>query len=88
MAYDDAEDDDLDDRELPDGSDQDDDEDGSVDTVKCPSCGRQVYEGAQRCPYCGEYISREDPRRPAPPPLWFVVGVIILIIALFVWSSR
>lgn len=26
------------------------------DTLPCPACGRQVYEDADQCPYCGEWI--------------------------------
>jgi hypothetical protein len=37
--------------------DEDDawDDDDSA-TVACPNCGRQVYEDAEQCPHCGEYI--------------------------------
>ena len=29
-------------------------------TVPCPHCGKDVYEDAERCPSCGNYLSRED----------------------------
>lgn len=43
----------LEDWEYP---DPDDDDDGEVETVACPSCGVDVYEEAQQCPHCGQYI--------------------------------
>jgi hypothetical protein len=26
------------------------------DTVACPACGREVWDQADRCPHCGDYI--------------------------------
>jgi hypothetical protein len=86
--YHDDDEDDDDDRELPDESDEDDDDDASVDTIACPSCGREVYEQAERCPHCGSYVSREGPRSQRRP-LWLIVGVVLcLLIVLLVWTLR
>lgn len=69
----------LDDREDPDESDITGGDD--PEHVPCPYCGREVYEGAEICPHCGNYISSEDaPRR---RPRWAVVAVVVcLVIAL------
>jgi uncharacterized paraquat-inducible protein A len=51
------------------------------DTVPCPHCGRDVYEDAERCPSCGQYLTRED----APPrQSWTfrILAIICLIVAL------
>jgi predicted RNA-binding Zn-ribbon protein involved in translation (DUF1610 family) len=78
-----------DDREMPDPSDQDDDDsDGaSTDTIDCPSCGREVYEQAERCPNCGSYISRDAAVR-RRPPLWIIAGVVICLLIVIVWTLR
>jgi hypothetical protein len=44
--------------------DSDDDE-----TIPCPYCKKDVYEGAEQCPYCGNYLSAEDAPRAVPTGL-------------------
>jgi hypothetical protein len=44
----------LEDWEYPDPDDDEDEEES--ETVACPACGEQVYEHADQCPDCGEYI--------------------------------
>lgn len=60
-----------------------DDDDSDAETVTCPYCQASVYEDAEQCPRCGNYISEEDssPR----PPRWIVVGVIICLGAALSW---
>jgi len=39
--------------------DWDDEDPGDTDespTVPCPSCGRAIYDDADRCPYCGDWV--------------------------------
>ena len=75
----------LRDREMPHASDMDDpDDEDASDTVDCPWCRRPVYEGAERCPNCGRYVSEEDaPRR---RPWWLIVGVVLcLLVILLFW---
>lgn len=67
--------------------DWDDDLDGEDDeksTVPCPYCRQPVYEDAEYCSNCEEYISLED----APPetkPLWIVVTTLVLLGAILFW---
>jgi hypothetical protein len=72
--------DDLDDSEYPDEPDDDEDDD---ETVPCPHCFRSVYEGAERCPGCGSYLSRED--APRGHPWWVVVGVLVCLVVVLRW---
>ena len=79
------EDDDLD---IPDPSDMDTsdgDEDYSVNsessTSPCPQCGAQVYEDAEQCPVCGQYITDEDTPRTSQPR-WVVWTAIVILIRL------
>lgn len=55
-------------------------------TSPCPYCGRDIYDDAERCPYCENYISREDaPSRHSP---WIVVGVVLGLAAVAYWILR
>lgn len=73
-------DDDDDDDDLPDGVYSDDD-DGEP-TVPCPYCRREILEGADRCPFCENYIGREDAPSTPKSPLWIVLMVLALLAAV------
>ncbi|AGA24929.1 zinc ribbon domain-containing protein [Singulisphaera acidiphila] len=71
----------LDDSEYPEEPNDDDD-----DTIPCPHCGLSVYEEAERCLYCGHYLSVEDaPRR---YPWWFVLGFLLSMVVVLGWIWR
>jgi hypothetical protein len=81
MPYRDDDDDaDLDDSEYPEPDPEDEDR---VETVPCPYCRRPVYEDAERCPECGNYLSREDV--PARHPPWLVLGAIVCLLIVLGW---
>jgi hypothetical protein len=66
--------------EDPDDGDPDED----VATIGCPYCGEEIYEDANWCPCCTNYISRED----VPPPRrswWLVAGVIVCLTIVASW---
>ncbi len=48
----DWDDDDFDDDDFDDDYDDDDES----ETIPCPSCGADIYEDAEACPHCGDYI--------------------------------
>ncbi len=86
MPYADDHDDEIESYKFDDSDAQGDDltdwanQDG-VDTVKCPKCGRQVYEEAEQCHYCGHWIDRQHRAR---LPMWVIVtAVICLLMAIF-----
>ena len=60
------------------------DEDDEDETVPCNHCGRAIYEGAEQCPYCGNYVSEEDEPRQAKP-LWIVVSAVICLAVVILW---
>ena len=75
----------LSDRDDPDPADQDDDDIGDEpgEAIPCPFCRKPVYEGADVCPHCHNFISAEDaPRR---LPWWIWAGVILCLIAVVLW---
>jgi predicted nucleic acid-binding Zn ribbon protein len=52
--------------------------------VNCPYCNEEIAEDSQRCPECGNYLSKED----APPAerksfTWMVLVVLVLLIVAF-----
>lgn len=60
----------------------DDDDDDDL-TVSCPHCGEPVFEDAEQCPSCGNYLSKED--TPWSRPVWLVVGVVICLAITLYW---
>jgi hypothetical protein len=58
-------------------------EDEGDDTVPCPYCGAAAYEGAERCPRCENYISRED--APSQIPLWIKATAVVCLVAAVAW---
>ncbi len=73
-----------------DDSEDDDTEDvdDSAETVACPQCGADVYEDAEQCPVCGNYIVHTHDFLWTNRPLWWillgVLGIAAVIIALLV----
>lgn len=54
----------------------------SVDTRTCPACGASVYEHADVCPKCGEYLSDDNTGRSRKP--WWIVLAALLVLSAFV----
>jgi hypothetical protein len=73
-----------DDPNEPDESDMDDDDgpDESAETVECPHCGREVYEFAERCPKCGEYVTSEGEQKRTSHARWVVATAIAILVAM------
>jgi hypothetical protein len=67
-----------DDWEAPEPDNRDDDD---VETLPCPACGRQIYEEAEACPYCGEYVTHSTSVF-AGKPVWFVALAVLGIVAV------
>jgi hypothetical protein len=61
------------------------DEDEEDTTFPCPYCGASVYEDAEWCPHCDQYLSAEDGGT-SRKPLWILVVALGLVAAL-VWIS-
>ncbi|HUY93083.1 MAG TPA: zinc ribbon domain-containing protein [Pirellulales bacterium] len=82
----DFEDDDFDDDwEAPEPDDRDDDE---LELLPCPACGKLIYEEAEACPYCGEYVTHSTSAL-AGKPIWYlalaIIGVVAVIGMIFYW---
>lgn len=75
---------DLDDRDLPDPSDMDQDDD--VVLSRCPYCKKMIGEDSEICPKCGSFISSEDSTEPGKTPKWFLIGLgIAILVIIFAW---
>jgi uncharacterized paraquat-inducible protein A len=86
-AYsDDPEDQDEEDGLDPEGPDESDmDYSDDPDLEVCPHCRKMIYEGAEKCPHCGMYISAED--APLSRRAWIILAIgIVLLIALLLTS--
>ena len=52
------------------------DDDGPSETVECPSCGELVYEDAERCVLCGEWITVFRSPWQGRSTWWIVLGAL------------
>jgi hypothetical protein len=69
----------------PGSADRDLTDDESTDTVRCPSCGAEVYEDADKCLACGQWIIRAgaSPARPRP---WWWIALALAAAGLLLWA--
>ncbi len=58
-------------------------------TIDCPYCGEEVFDDAERCPACGNYLSTEDNDSFQPSqryfsnqPLWIIITALVLVYAM------
>jgi hypothetical protein len=65
-----------------DAIDSDDGEDEQ--TVPCPNCRREMHADSPRCPYCGNYVSRED-ALPSRKPWWIIIGGLAVLYIVYRW---
>ena len=78
--------DDLDENENPE-PDWDDDSDDETETMPCSHCGAEIYEDAEQCPVCGEYVSFSTSVWHGKSLPWVLIGLagiiaVILTLAL------
>jgi hypothetical protein len=75
--------DEFDDEFEADDEDEDEEGDDEEATIACPYCGRSIHEDSQRCPYCENYVSREDSA--GRKPWWLIVGVGACLYIVYRW---
>jgi len=87
---DDWDDDDDDDDEFEDDFEDDD----PAAWYECPLCGADVYEEADVCPACGDYITPKLVSRSDARPKWYMflglAGILAVVLVLsglirFIW---
>jgi len=52
-------------------------EDAESDTLPCPRCGAPVYEAAEKCPACGEWIIARLDASAGAGRLWWWVALAV-----------
>lgn len=62
-----------------------DSSDESIDTHPCPFCRKPVYEQAELCPHCRNYICRETDR-PRNPRWIILTALAVLVAILLTWT--
>jgi hypothetical protein len=72
----------IEDHEYPD-PDENDDED---DLIPCPSCGRPIFDDAEQCPHCGDYVVAGSTSPLAGKPAWYVLLALMGILAVIALS--
>lgn len=72
------------DKDLPDPSDMDDEDE--LPTMPCPYCKKPVHEESEICPHCGTYISEEDAPHPLPAWMWIGIALLALVGLLYLFS--
>jgi predicted nucleic acid-binding Zn ribbon protein len=53
-------------------------------TAACPNCGAEIYDDAEKCPKCGQYVTREFRGSRGPATVALVILVVLLVVAI-VW---
>jgi ribosomal protein L37E len=56
----------------------------SHDTAYCPRCGAEVWDQAEVCPACGEYLGGNTSTRPPLMAEWRAKWVILIILAVLI----
>ncbi len=57
--------------------------DEATETVACPNCRADVYEDAEQCPVCGEYITHSTSVWADRPWWWIALGLAGIIAVIF-----
>ncbi len=57
------------------------DADDTSETSQCPQCGREIYEDAEQCPYCHEYVTTSGGST-SRRPVWIIVTAMVCIYAI------
>lgn len=67
--------------------DEDESSDDATDTVLCPHCGAEVYEDAEYCPVCDNYITPGDTAFSHRPLWWILLGLAGIVATLAVLAG-
>lgn len=64
--------------------------DDEVETVPCPNCRAQVFEDAEQCPSCGEYIVPNSGSRAvmSNKSAWYIILAVLGVLAVVATLGR
>jgi hypothetical protein len=60
--------------------------DENLPTVPCPYCHEEVVEDVAACPYCGNYLSREDATPGQSRSLFWVIMMLLALATAAFWA--
>ena len=52
--------------------------------IPCPYCGQTMLEDAEYCHHCDRWLTDESPASPSRP--WWVIAVVVVLIAALMFS--
>ncbi|MBN1491930.1 MAG: hypothetical protein JXA69_18605 [Phycisphaerae bacterium] len=65
-----------------------DESDVEAYTLPCPACGAMVYEDADKCPHCGEWITPVgEAARRSRTWRWPLLVVLLILVLLIVYHG-
>ena len=70
--------DELYDYEYPDEEDDLEFDDPDEYSIRCPHCDQELFDDADYCPRCGDYLLVDS----RPPTIWRLTSVVILILII------
>ena len=70
----------------PDHADADLLDESDTDTVACPACGAQIYEHADRCNACGEWIVHRSSIWSRKALWWIILAILGIAAVVYVYA--
>lgn len=67
-----------------DDNDWPDDSDDAAETIPCPSCRADIYEDAEQCPHCGDYVQHGTSAWDDKPVWWVLAGLAGIVAVILV----
>ncbi|MGB9626706.1 MAG: zinc ribbon domain-containing protein [Phycisphaerae bacterium] len=66
----------------------DDSADAESDEYPCPACGRSIYDDAEKCPYCGEWITPPGTAETRSRSwFWPILVALLVVVILMAWHG-
>jgi len=62
-----------------------DEDEEETPTVPCPSCGRDVPDFADRCPYCGDWIVQASGES-SHGRVWLILAALAALVGFLWWQ--
>lgn len=64
-----------------------DDLDDAAETLPCPHCGTEIYEEAEQCPVCGNYVTFGTSIWSGRPIWWIALALVGLVATVLVLAG-
>ncbi|MBS3734136.1 MAG: hypothetical protein KGY99_04345 [Phycisphaerae bacterium] len=64
------------------------DNEAASETLRCPSCGAEIYADSERCPYCGCYLTVDARTRSGATGWLWALFAVAAMVALILLATR